>query len=225
MKNTLILFLLILFLLSNCKKVDLAKQPIIPVCEFGSKEYINFYDLKLRHPDGLSAAHLNSIPIDKIYRNLESVFEGHGAADYASSIIKGKVISDGSFCKGFEKFKFEKGDKKISGSTLQIPFVSNSGFKGEVSVKMRSPTFYNEKGSASYYYVLWEKSSNELNNIVGDITGKKMTINSLKKSRKEPRVFYAQKDNPEIMVEGEPIPMGKATEKDLNEEVTEEAEG
>lgn len=152
-------------------------EPTIPPCEWDENNKVVFYDLALHHPSGLSTYHKYRIPTDKVERSLVNVLElnGDGASWKSDAVITVKIIPDPSDCLGSKDLDFEKGDSEVSANTIDIPFVSNATFMGEVTVEIQTDVFINTVGFGNFYHVLWTSSGNDPNgNIAGKIYGKKL---------------------------------------------------
>ncbi len=172
--------LLFLFVLQSCEDPNLGGGGTIPTCEWDENNQVGFTDLQLQHPSGLSNFHINQIPIDGIERSLINILEING--DFGSpshAIITVAMIADGQDCVGEKTVSFMQGAPEVSIASINVPFVSNAVFFGEITVEMKGDTFINPTGSDALYYILWEGSGNDPNGgIVGNILGTKITFNN-----------------------------------------------
>jgi len=164
-------------LIQSCKNPDLFGKPI-PSCEWNEKNKVVFYDLKLHYPEGLSSFHNASIPIDKIDRSLLHMLSLKGNADFSTNKAKITINmkADGRACIGEKTIEFLNGSPSISIDAIDVPYVSNAVFIGEVTVGLRTDIFINTIGNDSYYHVMWTATGNDPNGgVVGDIIGTKIT--------------------------------------------------
>ncbi len=165
-------FLLLLF--QSCNTNIFSGTP--PPCEWTGSNQVVFYDLRLNYPVDLSPALEMYLPIDKIGRSLTQVLDIKGNADFSTSkaLITVNMKADGRSCIGEKTIQFLKGSPNVSIGTIDVPYVSNAVFIGEVTVGLRTDIFINTIGNDSYYHVMWTATGNDPNGgVVGDIIGTK----------------------------------------------------
>jgi len=181
MKKIEFIFIAVLLLIvfQSCEDPFGGGEPI-PTCEWDENNQVGFTDLQLQHPSGLSNFHINQIPIDGIERSLLNILEINGDTGLPSrAIITVGMFADGQACFGEKTVSFRQGAPEVSIASINVPFVSNAVFFGEVTVGIESDTFINPTGSDALYYILWEDSGNDPNGgVVGNVTGTKITFNN-----------------------------------------------
>lgn len=175
-----IAFLLTLILQSCAPGIPGIDNPP-PRCEWDEQNQVVFSDLQLKFPSGLSEWHSNLIPIDKTERFLTNILEVDGNTYNESKAQIGVTIkSDGRTCIGEKSVAFKKGAPEVGISTIQVPFVSNAVFIGEVTVGIRTDTFQNTVGNGNYYHIMWSESGNDPNGgVVGNVMGSKVAYGNI----------------------------------------------
>ena len=174
----LLLAIFVAVLLLSCKEFNIEDDPSPQiVCEWNEEKTISFNDLQLRIPtSGISYFFKNQFPeYDGIIRQLTTVMNTRGDHDPSGSSkanIKTNLKIEGDGCTGEKTVTYYKGNSKISGNTLTVPFISNDVFAGEVTIKLRSDAF-NEFNAS--YQVLWTTTGNNPDNVTGNILGSKIT--------------------------------------------------
>jgi len=166
----------VLLLFQSCNTNIFSGTP--PPCEWTGSNQVVFYDLRLNYPVDLSPALEMYLPIDKIGRSLTQVLAIKGNADFSTSkaSITVNMKADGRACIGEKTIQFLKGSPNVSIGTIDVPYVSNAVFLGEVTVGLRTDIFINTIGNDSYYHVMWTATGNDPNGgVVGDIIGTKIT--------------------------------------------------
>jgi hypothetical protein len=153
----------------------------IPTCEWDTTEKVVYYDLALKFPSELSLFHKARIPSDMIGRTLWDALDVDGdAASGTKAEINGTITSNGRYCVGRKTFKHKAGSTKYTGSTIDVPFVSNTSFLGEVTIGIKTDVFVDSNGNDMYYHVTWSGAGNDPNgNINGNLTGTKFSYGNL----------------------------------------------
>lgn len=166
--------------MQSCETFDPNENPV-PTCVWNDTEIVQFSDLQLKHPTGISTYHSYLIPADKIERNLPNILYTNGDAPNSGNTAKIRVnlYSDGTSCTGNDMAEYSQnnGAEYVGGSSIsEVPFPSNADFWGEVRVTITTDVYNNTSGSDTYYHIKWEEKGNNPNGgLVGIIDGEKRT--------------------------------------------------
>ncbi|HHC79497.1 MAG TPA: hypothetical protein ENK46_06415 [Flavobacteriia bacterium] len=188
MKKIEFIFKVLLFLviMQSCEQFN-PVDPITPTCLWDENNQVSFTNLQLHHPSGLSNFHISQIPQDRIERSLVNILEVNGDAGSPSQAkITVNLKANGDACVGEKTVAFMQGAPEVSIATINVPFVSNAIFLGEVTVGIRGDTFRNTIGSGTFYHIVWTGSGNDPNGgVVGSIAGTKITYSNRDGSSKK----------------------------------------
>ncbi|WP_405199299.1 hypothetical protein [Christiangramia sp. LLG6405-1] len=182
MKKLSHIFFLMIFLIFfvSCDGIDdiIDTEPVTE-CEFSETKTYTFTNFNLEIPNIQSANVGFHIAFNNggIIYNLNTLLETKGNYRYPENeaAVYGKMTADGSECKGEKEFEYREGNQNVMSNSVSVPVPANYDFYGEVTVKSKTDSFL-EQGSGynQGFYVRWEVTENDPNNLDGNLMGEKI---------------------------------------------------
>ncbi|MEP6261609.1 MAG: hypothetical protein ABJ092_08530 [Gillisia sp.] len=176
---SILVFGVLTFSIVSCN-VSFEPKDTIPECDFSGVKTFTMTDFGLTLPNIQSAnvAFHNAFNIGGVIYNLNTLLDTKGDYRYPDNeaAVFGKLLADGTQCKGEKPFKYKTGNPNVSINSVTVPAPSNVGFYGEVTIKAKTDSFREQgAGYNQGFYIRWEVVENDPDNFVtGNIQGEKI---------------------------------------------------